>query len=93
MCYICQRLFSSGDDKYYKIKDHCFYTGRYIGAARVVCSKKCKIPKEIPVLFHNGSTCDYHFIIKELANEFKGKFECFGENTEKYITFSVPIEK
>ena len=36
---------------------------------------------------------DYHFIIKELAEEFQGEFECLGENTEKYITFSVPIKK
>ena len=35
----------------------------------------------------------YHFIIKELAEEFEGEFECFGENTEKCITFSVPIKK
>ena len=52
-----------------------------------------KIPKEKPVVFHNGSTYDYHFIIKELAKEFEGNFECLGENTEKYITFSVPIKK
>ena len=44
-------------------------------------------------MFHNGSTYDYHFIIKELVKEFKGSFECLGENTEKYITFSVPIKK
>ena len=45
-------------------------------------------------MFHNGvSTYDYHFIIKELAKEFEGEFECLGENTEKYITFSVPIKK
>ena len=49
--------------------------------------------KEIPVLFHNGSTYGYHFIIKELAKEFEGEFECLRENTEKYITFSVPIKK
>ena len=30
---------------------------------------------------------------KELAEEFKGQFECLGENTEKYITFLVPIKK
>ena len=35
----------------------------------------------------------HHFIIKELAEEFKEQFECLGENTEKYITFSVPIKK
>ena len=49
--------------------------------------------KEIPIVFHNGSTYDYHFIIKELAKEFDGNFECLGENTEKFITFSVPIKK
>ena len=45
------------------------------------------------VVFHNGSTYDYHFIIKKLAKEFEGEFECLGENTEKYITFSVPLKK
>ena len=93
VCYICKKSFSSDDNKFYKIKDHCYYRGKYLWAAHVVCSKKCKIPKEIPVVFHNGSTYDYHFIIKELGKEFVGKFECLGENTEKYITFSVPIEK
>ena len=44
-------------------------------------------------MFHNGSKYDYHFIIKDLAEEFDGEFECFGENTEKYVTFSVPIKK
>ena len=51
------------------------------------------MPKEIPVVFHNGSSYDYHFIIKELVKEFDGNLECLGENTEKYITFSVPIKK
>ena len=44
-------------------------------------------------MFQNGSTYDYRFIIKELAKEFEGQSECLGENTEKYITFSVPIKK
>ena len=52
-----------------------------------------KTPREIPVIFHNGSTYDYHFIIKKLAKEFKGNFDCLGENTEKYITLSTPIKK
>ena len=54
---------------------------------------KIQNTKEIPVVFHNGFTYDYHFIIKQLAKEFDGQFECLGENTEKYITFSVPIKK
>ena len=29
-----------------------------------------------------------------MAEEFRGEdFECLGENTEKYISFSVPIKK
>ena len=53
---------------------------------------KNSIYKEIPIVFHNVSNYDNHFIIKELAEEFKGKFNCLGENTEKYIIFSVLIE-
>ena len=34
-----------------------------------------------------------HFIIKELAEEFEEELECLGENTEKYITFSVASKK
>ena len=51
------------------------------------------MPKKISIVFHNGSNYDYDFIIKELAEEFKKQFTCLGENTEKYITFTVPIEK
>ena len=70
-----------------------YYTGKYRGTAHDICNLKYKIPKEIPVVFHNGSTYDYHFIIKQVAEELEGQFECLGENTEKYITFSVPIKK
>ena len=31
--------------------------------------------------------------MKQLAKEFDDQFEFLGENTEKYITFSVPIKK
>ena len=31
--------------------------------------------------------------MKELAEEFEKQFTCSGENTEKYITFTVPVEK
>ena len=28
-----------------------------------------------------------------MAEEFEGEFECLDENTEKYVTFSVPVKK
>ena len=76
-----------------KVRDHCHYTGKYRGAAHSICNLRYKIKKEIPVVFHNGSVYDYHFIIKDLPRKFNGHFSCLGENTEKYITFSVPIKK
>ena len=51
------------------------------------------MPNEIPVVFHNGSNYDYHFITKELANECEEKFECLGENKETHKTFSISMEK
>ena len=31
--------------------------------------------------------------LKNQQKEFKGNFDCLGENTQKYITLSAPIEK
>ena len=41
----------------------------------------------------NNASCDTHFIINELAEEFKDELDCRGENMEKYITFSTSIKK
>ena len=81
--YVCKKRFSTDDDtkKYHKVRDNGHYTGKYRGAAHDICNLRYKTQKEIPVVFHNGSTYDYHFIIEELTKEFKGQFECLGENT------------
>ena len=34
-------------------------------------------------MFHNGLNYDYRFIIRKLAEKFKGQFRSSGENTEK----------
>ena len=75
-----------------KVKDHCHNTGKFRGPAHSICNLKYKIPKEIPIIIHNA-TYDTHFIINQLAIEFKGELNCIGDNMEKYITFSVPIKK
>ena len=76
---------------YKKVKDHCHYAGNFRGAAHSICNLRYKVHREIPAKTHNGSK--YDFITGELAEEFKGQFNCLGENTEKYTTFSVPIKK
>ena len=63
------------------------------GAAHSICSLNYSVTKKIPIPFYNGSNYDYHFIIKELAEEFKKQFTCSRENTDKYINVTVPVEK
>ena len=97
-CHICKEKFYEDEDdnhkseSYHKVRDHCHYTGEFRGAAHSICNLRYKIQREIPVVLHNGSTYDYHFIIRELAKQFKGNMECIRENMEKYITFSVLLK-
>ena len=95
VCYICEEEFNTDDSdkKHHKVKDHCHYTGKYRGAAHNICNLRYRIPKEIPIVFHNGSTYDYHFIIKELVKEFDGNFECLGENRKICNVLSTIKEK
>ena len=98
-CYVSQKEFCCNKNKkmkfklYKKVRDHYHFTEKFKVAAHCICNLNYKEPQEIPVKIHNGSKYDYHFIIKELAEEFKGELECLGENVEKYITFSAPIKK
>ena len=58
--YICKEKLKKEylkDKKYHKVRDHC--------------NLKDSVPKKIPIVFHKRSNYDYHFIIKELAEEFK----------------------
>ena len=50
--------------KYRKVKDHCHYTGKYRGAAHNFCNLRYITLKEIPVVFHNGSTYIINLLLK-----------------------------
>ena len=81
-----------------KVRDHCHFTVKYRDAVHSIYNSKFKVLNEILVVFHNGSSYDYHFLIKEndnhnLANEFEVQIECLGESKEKYKTFSVLIKE
>ena len=79
------------DKNHWKARDHCHYTSKYRGAAHSIFHLKFNVINEIPAVSHNGS--NYHCIIKELTKKCEGKFERLAENTGKYKTFSVPIER
>ena len=91
ICYICEKKILQKlcrSINYQNVRDHCHYRGKYTNAAHSICHLKFNVPNEIPVVFHNSSNYDDHFIIKELANAFQRKFECLGENRENYKHFS-----
>ena len=71
ICYICKEKFKNKylqDKKHRKVRDHCHYTGEYRGAAHSICNLKHSFSKKIPIVFHNGSNYDYHFIIISRVN-------------------------
>ena len=95
MLYICKEKLEdkyANDKNYRKVREHCHYAGEYRGAANSIFILKYNIKKFLH-FFHIGSIYVYHFIIKELTEEFEGQVNCLGENTEKYIIFLGPVEK
>ena len=90
LCQICDKEFCTDNNnkEMRKVRDHCHYTEKYRDGAHSKCNLNYKGVREIPVFFHNGSVYDYHFKIKYLTRKSEGNFECLGENTEKYISFT-----
>ena len=64
------------DKKYRKVTYNCHYTGEYRGAVHSISNLKYSVSKKIPITFSSGSNYEYHFIIKELAEEFKKQLTC-----------------
>ena len=58
------------DKTFRKVRDYCHYTEKYRGAAHSICNLEYSVPNEIPRVFHNELKYDYHFIIKELVEDF-----------------------
>ena len=56
-CFLCKKpFFKDAKNNYIKVRDHCHYTGKFRGAAHKICNLMYNTPREIPVIFHNGST-------------------------------------
>ena len=91
-CYICKKVFGA-KKKHITIRDHNHYTGEYRGAAHVICNLRYSTQVDIPVYLHKGSKYDFDLIISKLAKEFKSEMKCIPQNTNKYMSFSIPIKK
>ena len=80
ICHIFKEKLRKAILKIKNIRDHCHYTGEYIGAAHSICNLKYSVPKNVSMVFHNGSNYGYHITIKELADEFKKEYLFRREN-------------
>ena len=83
ICYMCKENFCMDkDDKNYlnkrKVKDHCHYTGKFIGAAHSICNLNDNDQKEIPVIESNGE-------LNCIGNNM-GKFIAFSVPIKKEVS-------
>ena len=83
-CWICNEKLDKD-----KVRDHCHITGKYRGAAHSQCNLKLKIPKKLPIIFHNLEGYDGHIIFKELNNFDNIDIQVIPKTSEKYMSIIV----
>ena len=81
ICWICKEELNTD-----KEKDHCHVTGKFRGAAHKKCNLKLRIPRKLPIIFHNLEGYDGHIIFKELNNFNDINIQVISKTSEKYMS-------
>ncbi|XP_039296247.1 uncharacterized protein LOC120355032 isoform X2 [Nilaparvata lugens] len=83
LCCLCNKrlLFD-------RVRHHSHSNGMYLGAAHNNCNLNAEKVEKIPVVFHNFSGYDSHFIIQALTN-YKKKISCIAKTSEKIISITL----
>ena len=66
-CHICEKSIFPGQ---IKVRGNCHLTGKYRGSAHEECNLNYQDSRTIPVVFHNLSGYDAHFIIRDICTYF-----------------------
>ena len=64
-CWICDERIINNKDK---VRDHFHITGKFTGATHKECNSKLRIPRKLPIIFHNLEGYHGHIIFRELNN-------------------------
>ena len=94
-CHICKKVWGKHKN-HKKVRDHDHYTGKIRGAAHSILrysNLRYSTQIDVPVIFHNRSNYDFNLLIEEFAKEYESDINCIPLNTNKYMSFSVPIKK
>ena len=83
ICWICKQELNMD-----KVRDHCHVTGKFRGAAHNKCNINLRLPKKLPIIFHNLQGYDDHLIFKEL-NDFNVDFN--NSYFKKYVLLLVDV--
>ncbi|XP_051159269.1 uncharacterized protein LOC127280359 [Leptopilina boulardi] len=89
VCHICRKNIPANVKK---VRDHCHLTGKYRGAAHESCNLNYHECQIVPIVFHNLSGYDVHFIIHAVSTSFEGRVDLLPLNKEKYISFTKNIK-
>ena len=83
ICWICKEELNTD-----KVRDHCHITGKFRGAAHNKCNLKLRIPRKLPIIFHNLQGHDGHITFKELIS-FDEDISVIPKGIDKYISIIV----
>ena len=81
-CYICNQKINNKD----RVRYHCYITGEYRRAAHDQCRK---IPRKLPIIFHNLEGYDGHLIFRELNNFKDIDIQVIPKTNERYMSIIV----
>ena len=71
-----------------KVRDHCHVTGKFRSTAHNKCNINLRLPRKLPLIFHNLQGCDRHIIFKEPKN-FDVNIAVIPTGIDKYMSIIV----
>ena len=79
-CYLCNKK------EQYLVRDHCHFSGKFLGAACNKCNLSRKVRKVFPIVFHNLRGYDMHHILKYGLSKMDWELTCIPNTTEKFTS-------